>query len=115
MQMPFVAPNPDKFSGTSVGNGQCVAFARAAAALAPTSTWKKGVAVRGANINPGTAIATFSDDGVYENNTSGRSHAAIYLGQDATGIRVMDLVQAAAASADKNQLKGRSWKSISRP
>jgi hypothetical protein len=41
-------------------------------------------------LSPGTVIATFTADGKYENDTNGRSHAAIYLGQDATGIRVLD-------------------------
>lgn len=39
---------------------------------------------------PGTAIATFDPSGKYGNHTDGRSHAAIYLGQDATGIQVLD-------------------------
>ena len=41
-------------------------------------------------IAPGTAIATFDADGRYGNHTDGRSHAAIYLGQDASGIQVLD-------------------------
>jgi hypothetical protein len=55
-----------------------------------TSTWHRGERVRGAVIAPGTAIATFDDRGTYENDTNGRSHAAIYLGQDAIGIFVLD-------------------------
>lgn len=35
-------------------------------------------------IKPGTAIATFDKNGHYE------GHAAIYLGQDKNGIRVID-------------------------
>lgn len=88
--MPYVASSPRTFLGTSVGNGQCVAFARAAAAIGHTQTWKRGVQVRGATIIPGTAIATFDQNGKYENDTHGRSHAAIYLGQDAVGILVLD-------------------------
>ena len=38
----------------------------------------------------GTAIATFDDDGSYGNHTDGRSHAAIYMGQTAAGIQVID-------------------------
>jgi len=34
-------------------------------------------------------IATFGSDGTYT-NTVGQSHAAIYLGQDSTGIIVED-------------------------
>jgi hypothetical protein len=88
--MSYFAAAPEKYLGKSVGNGQCVAFARAAAGMGPTRTWRRGQAVRGAVLSPGTAIATFSKNGDYENDTSGRSHAAIYVGQDATGIVVLD-------------------------
>lgn len=43
-----------------------------------------------ATIRPGTVIATFDADGRYENHTNGTSHAAIYLGQTADGIQVLD-------------------------
>lgn len=88
--MSYVARTPEKYLGTSVGNGQCVAFTRAAAALGPTKNWRRGALVRGALLAPGTAIATFNDKGFYENDVSGRSHAAIYLGQDAVGLIVLD-------------------------
>ena len=42
------------------------------------------------SIRPGTAIATFDRDGHYGNHTDGRSHAAIYLGQDAERIHVIE-------------------------
>ena len=38
---------------------------------------------------PGTAIATFDATGRYANHSHG-NHAAIYLSQDASGIRVID-------------------------
>ncbi|MEN0580166.1 BPSL0067 family protein [Phytobacter palmae] len=41
-------------------------------------------------MTPGTAIATFDAYGRYGNHTDGRSHAAIYPGQDANGIQVLD-------------------------
>jgi hypothetical protein len=88
--MPYIAMNPQKFIGTSVGNGQCVAFARTAASIGHTSTWTRGELVRGATLAIGTAIATFDDKGKYENDIHGRSHAAIYLGQDTVGIMVLD-------------------------
>jgi plastocyanin len=88
--MPYVAVNPERYVGRSVGNGQCVAFARAAASIGHTSTWTRGDPVRGAKLAVGTAIATFDQDGRYSNDTHGKSHAAIYLGQDATGIQVLD-------------------------
>lgn len=56
-----------------------------------TAAWQRGALVKGnVNMVPGTAIATFDPSGKYGNHTDGRSHAAIYLGQDATGIQVLD-------------------------
>lgn len=46
--------------------------------------------MRGATIARGTAIAVFDANGSYGNHQNGSSHAAIYLGQDATGIQVID-------------------------
>lgn len=88
--MPYVAVNPQRLIGKSVGNRQCVAFARAAASIGHTSTWTRGELVRGATLAIGIAIATFDENGKYENDTHGNSHAAIYLGQDAVGIVVLD-------------------------
>ncbi|GAB3435515.1 BPSL0067 family protein [Massilia solisilvae] len=88
--MPYVAINPRKFENTSVGSGQCVAFVQAATQVGPTRFWKRGALVRGANLAVGTVIATFDEEGHYANDTSGKSHAAIYLGQTAAGIIVLD-------------------------
>jgi hypothetical protein len=49
-----------------------------------TTTWKPGRKVRGNNISPGTAIASFRD-GKYQND-----HAAIFVSQDEKGITVYD-------------------------
>ncbi|WP_426954466.1 BPSL0067 family protein [Muricoccus radiodurans] len=78
--------------GRSVGSGQCVALVQAAnPAIGPTRGWSRGAAVRGnVALQPGTAIATFDASGRYANARNGSSHAAIYLGQDATGIQVLD-------------------------
>ena len=38
----------------------------------------------------GTVIALFDPEGHYGNHTDGTSHAAIYMGQDSTGLRVID-------------------------
>jgi len=53
---------------------------------APRSTeWRRGAPVGGnSTIRPGTAIATFDANGHYQ------GHAAIYLGQDEHGVRVID-------------------------
>lgn len=78
--------------GRSVGSGQCVALVRAALpALGPSSTWAAGGPVQGNTaLQPGTPIATFDPSNRYANATDGSSHAAIYLGQDAHGLHVLD-------------------------
>jgi hypothetical protein len=88
--MPYVARNAKEYLSKSVGSGQCVAFVQAAAQTGHTSGWTKGERVQGAELTPGTAIATFSSNGKYGNDTHGNSHAAIYLGQDADGLNVYD-------------------------
>lgn len=71
-----------------VGSHHCVALIQHYAIAPPTSTWRQGAVVRGAEIPVGTAIATFTK-GKYANNATG-NHAAFYLGQDDKGIWVMD-------------------------
>jgi hypothetical protein len=86
-----------QYSGTSVGNGQCVSLVKAATNLGPTSTWQQGDAITPdnvASIPAGTPIATFQN-GVYQNATNGNSHAAILLGPGTTadgqpGIQLLD-------------------------
>jgi hypothetical protein len=89
--MSYVANNPRHWEGHSVGSGQCVAYVQEASDAPRTASWRRGALVRGNNsIVPGTAIATFDQDGTYGNHTDGRSHAAIYLRQDADSITVLD-------------------------
>lgn len=88
--MSYVASSPEQYAGTVVGDGQCVAFVKAASGAPATSAWSQGLQVKGNGLPIGTAIATFDPDGTYGNHTDGRSHAAIYLGQDATGLQVWD-------------------------
>ncbi|WBO60758.1 BPSL0067 family protein [Acidocella sp. MX-AZ03] len=45
---------------------------------------------KGANLPIGTIIATFDVNGRYGNHLDGSSHGAIYLGQNAHGILVLD-------------------------
>ncbi len=82
----YVATNPQQWVGLpSVGAGECVDLVREAAHAPRTTDWVRGVQVQGdTNIRPGTAIATFDSNGRYT------GHAAIYLGQDERGIRVID-------------------------
>jgi hypothetical protein len=91
----YVDPDPRQWindkGSKPVGSGECVALVQAAnGANAPqTSHWKQGDIVQGnTGIKPGTMIATFDKNGRYTN--SKESHAAIYLGQDEHGIRVID-------------------------
>jgi hypothetical protein len=81
-----------KFIGRSTGSGQCVALVHATnPAIGTTGRWVRGAPVRGdASLQPGTVIATFSPSGHYANATDGSSHSAIYLGQTAHGVQVLD-------------------------
>lgn len=80
------------FLGKSTGSGQCVALAKAVQPnLGPTSNWRGGEKVQGnTSLSPGTVIATFNRSNRYANAVDGSSHAAIYLGQDANGVQVLD-------------------------
>lgn len=90
--MSFIAPlNFESLEGQpKKGNGQCVRLLEAIITHMPTAAfWKEGARVKGNfNIPKGTAIATFMN-GIYPNHHHG-NHAAIYIGQDAQGIWVID-------------------------
>ena len=92
----FVVTDPtelNRFRGKVVGNGHCVPFVQVAVDCPRTSEWRRGDLVRGQDdkIERGTVIATFHPDTKrYENDTKGRSHAAIFLGENAQGLHVMD-------------------------
>ncbi len=90
--MPFVAAHPEEYLGTVVGDGHCVAFVRAAANVPPTAQWIEGVPVwQMSDVQRGTAIATFNDQGRYANAIDGSSHAAILVEVDECGgISVLD-------------------------
>lgn len=76
--------------GKLVGDGECVALVQHCAGAPHTSRWRKGAPVRGnLSIQPGTAIATFDENGKYPNKAHG-NHASIYISQDAKGIQVYD-------------------------
>ena len=96
----FVASGYERFVGRSAGSGQCVALVQAAQPdLGLTRGWAAGAPVRGdTGLAPGTVIATFDGSGRYANATDGTSHAAIYLGQDERGIRVLDQWAGSAAA-----------------
>lgn len=87
----FNARDPHSYIGQVVGNGHCVPFVQAAAGAPHTSQWRRGASVAHGEVPPvGTVVATFSDAGRYENDTTGRSHAAIFLSRHDTGIEVID-------------------------
>lgn len=88
--MSYVAASPENYDGQTVGDGQCVAFVRASSGAPATASWVQGALVKGSAIRTGTAIATFDPDGTYGNHTDGRSHAAIYVAQDGSGLQVWD-------------------------
>jgi hypothetical protein len=93
-----LSSNYSNLVGQSVGSGQCVALVQATSNVGLTSTWVPGEQVQGnTNLAAGTVIATFGDNGTYT-NTVGQSHAAVYLGQDSSGIIVEDQWAGQAAS-----------------
>jgi hypothetical protein len=88
--MPLIAKAPGAYAGQAVGSGHCVAFVQAAAGVPNTARWRRGIKVKGSDSRPGTAIATFSHDGRYENKTDGSSHAAILIAEQPGGLQVWD-------------------------
>jgi hypothetical protein len=90
-----VLEKPDDHVGKAYkndkGNTECVEFIKQTLKAPATSHWKEGTKVTKGDttIVRGTAIATFVD-GVYPQTGSTGKHAAIYLGQDAMGIIVLD-------------------------
>lgn len=56
-----------------------------------TGVWRQGDLVQGKiGIPIGSAIATFDKNKSHANKVDGTSHVAIYLGQTAVGIQVVD-------------------------
>lgn len=86
----YSVPNPHSRLGQVIDNGHCVRLVQVVAQAPHTSTWKQGPKVRGNNVQFGTVIATFDQNGRYENDTTGRSHAAIFLSETNEGLRVID-------------------------
>jgi hypothetical protein len=88
------------FIGRSAGDGQCVALVKAInPGIGVTAGWARGASVQGnTGLRPGTVIATFDAAGRYRNATDGSSHSAIYLGQSARGVQVLDQWRGQAAA-----------------
>jgi hypothetical protein len=71
------------------GNGECVALVQAYTRVGVTATWRPEKTVKGdTTIRSGTVIATF-ENGRYANRAHD-NHAAFYLGQDASGVYVVE-------------------------
>jgi len=97
--MPHALLTPDIYRNRSIpnerGNTECVEFIRQTLDAPQTARWRQGVTVRrlkpgeGDPVARGTAIATFVA-GTYPQHGDTGKHAAIYLGQDASGIQVLD-------------------------
>ncbi|MGV2287179.1 BPSL0067 family protein [Trinickia sp. YCB016] len=88
--MPYIYGDAESLEKLpTVGNKQCVALVKQFAGAPASSLWHEGENVKGnLLLKKGTAIATFVD-GRYQNHASG-NHAALYVGQDAGGIIVVD-------------------------
>lgn len=88
----FIAANPERYLGETVGTGQCVDLVRQATGAPETSVWFYGPTVWGSGdtLPRGCAIATFDLDGQYGNHTDGRSHAALLLELTEAGLVVVD-------------------------
>jgi len=87
-----IAPSANyaQYMGRVVGSGSCAVFAETATpGLGTTAGWRPGQSVQGASLAVGTPIATFQGQN-YTNSMNGNSHTALYMGQNAQGIQVMD-------------------------
>lgn len=72
------------------GNYECVALVQKTSGVPNTATWSKGKKVvdcTPGEIQTGTVIATFDENGKYPVTAR---HAAIYESHDTTGINVID-------------------------
>jgi hypothetical protein len=97
--MPYVLTNADAYKGRAFanakGNTECVEFIKQAMSAPVSALWTEGIKVQKLKANEadpvqrGTAIATFVQ-GKYPQTGSTGMHAAIYLGQNADGIIVLD-------------------------
>ena len=75
-------------SGSDPGSKECVPAVKALAGTPATSAWRRGKKVKGNNILPGTAIATFpiKKNGKFHF----KGHAAIFVRYIAGGFEVYD-------------------------
>jgi len=86
----FVADDPERYRGQTIGTGHCVPFVHRAAGTPPSAHWRRGPKVRDGGLTKGTAIATFTAQGRYASATDGSSHAAILIADNSDGLLVWD-------------------------
>lgn len=87
----FFANKPERFLGQVVANGHCVRYCQHVSNVPHTSQWRRGRKVRNGHVEAGTIIATFHDQtGRYENDVTGKSHAAVFIVEHPNGLEVYD-------------------------
>lgn len=89
IDLAHAAKYKDKWIGVDEFKGECAAgvqyvFHKAGRPLGRVAKWKQGIKVRGNNVKPGTAIASFRN-GKYR-----RDHAAIFIKEVKGGLWVWD-------------------------
>lgn len=78
-------------SNCTVNGQQCASLTKAETDLGHTTDWNKGEQVQGnTDLAVGTPIATFCNGDNYGSGVSGCSHTGIYLGQNTSGIQILD-------------------------
>jgi len=81
---PFNQQAPEYYGESA----ECAALTKAFSGAPCTDCWREGPKVLGADIPPGTAIATFVDGRYPQEGTA--MNSGIYIGQDAGGIYIVD-------------------------
>lgn len=83
------------------GSQECVVSVKALSGVPQTSLWRRGKKVKGNNVLPGTAIATFPKSGGNGHGFRFEGHAAIFVRYTATGIEVYDQWKPKPSSSGK--------------
>jgi len=86
----IIANDPHKGMGRVIDNGHCMRHVQELHGVPHSSRLRQGDGID-ADTPRGTIIATFSEEGRYENSTDGASHIAVFLRRNADGsINVID-------------------------
>ena len=103
--MPWILDDFESCAGQVVGSGQCVSLLQDFG-VPHTSKWRAGISVRGSGCEAGTCIASFDPNGTYGNHVDGRSHAAVFIAEQADGLLVFDQWKGHAAARRVIQFRG---------